>query len=116
MHDLKTTTLTDFRTGDLNLHYVHVNRKKKGRSCRACHETHAASKEKQIRDSVPFGPGGWELPIGFEKTNSGGSCAPGCHRPYAYDRIELVPYGARDQGALWPNEGEPGPPAQKDTP
>ena len=28
-----TTKLTDFRNGDLNLHYLHVNKDPKGRSC-----------------------------------------------------------------------------------
>ena len=35
--DQQTTTLTGFRDGSKNLHFVHVN-KKKGRSCKACHD------------------------------------------------------------------------------
>jgi predicted CXXCH cytochrome family protein len=99
----ETTTLTDFRNGDLNLHYLHVNRKKKGRTCRACHETHASQKEKHIRETVPFGTGGWLLPIRFEKTETGGSCAPGCHVKYAYDRENPVQYGEPDHEAKWPD-------------
>ena len=34
--------LTQFRNGDLNLHWLHVNREK-GRNCRSCHQTHASS-------------------------------------------------------------------------
>ena len=101
--DARTTALTDFRNGDLSLHFLHVNRDKKGRTCRACHETHASIRPKHIRESVPFGKGGWQLPINFEKTASGGSCAPGCHKPYGYDRLQPVEYetgGA--SGAVWP--------------
>ena len=84
----KTTTLTDFRDGDRNLHYVHVNREK-GRTCRACHEIHAGTQEKHIREETPFG--NWDIPMGFEKTATGGSCAPGCHKPYSYDRNKKEP-------------------------
>jgi predicted CXXCH cytochrome family protein len=88
--DPRTDRLTNFRNGEQNLHYLHVNKDTKGRTCRACHETHASNKAKHIRDSVPFGAGGWKLPINFEKTDTGGSCSPGCHRPYAYDRVHPI--------------------------
>ncbi|MCK5003497.1 MAG: cytochrome C [Candidatus Aminicenantes bacterium] len=81
----KTVALTDFRDDDKNLHFVHVN-KEKGRTCRFCHEVHASNSPKQIREKVKFGK--WELPIGFKKTSTGGSCAPGCHKPYTYSRKE----------------------------
>jgi len=81
--DAKTTTLTGFRKGDKNLHYVHVHRKK-GRTCRACHQVHASNHPKHIRDSVPFGS--WALPINYEKFEDGGKCAPGCHVPRDYHR------------------------------
>ncbi len=83
----RTTTLTNFRDGDLNLHFVHVN-KTKGRTCRACHEIHAGDQPKHIREDTPFGK--WSLPIGFEKSKTGGSCAPGCHKEYSYDRNKKV--------------------------
>ena len=79
----RTVALTNFRDGDWNLHYVHVNRTK-GRTCRACHEIHASNLPKHIRKETPFGK--WSLPVGFEKTKNGGSCAPGCHKEYSYDR------------------------------
>ncbi len=85
--DEYTTTLTDFRNGDKNLHYVHVNQKK-GRTCRACHEVHAGTKPKRIKDFVPFGT--WMYPVNFELTANGGKCAPGCHLPKAYDREEAI--------------------------
>jgi predicted CXXCH cytochrome family protein len=80
----RTTSLTGFRDGDRNLHFVHVNQKTKGLTCRACHEIHAGNSEKQISNSVPFGD--WRIPTGFSRTATGGSCSPGCHKTYSYDR------------------------------
>lgn len=80
----ETTKLTNFRNGNVNLHFLHVNKAIKGRTCRACHETHASNFPKHIREAVPFG--GWDLPVNFEKTNTGGSCTPGCHKIKKYDR------------------------------
>jgi predicted CXXCH cytochrome family protein len=80
----RTTTLTGFRDGDRNLHFVHVNKSPKGRTCRSCHETHASALPKHIRVSVPFGI--WNLPVGFQKTENGGSCDSGCHPSQKYDR------------------------------
>ncbi len=87
--DKRTTTLTDFRNGDFNLHYFHVHRTK-GRSCKACHDPHASSQPKHIRTEVPFGA--WSYPIKFTKTKTGGGCVVGCHRPYRYDRVKPVKY------------------------
>lgn len=99
--EARTTTLTGFRNGDENLHYLHVNKDTKGRTCRACHETHASDQAKHIRDSVPFGK--WNMPIGFKKTDTGGSCAPGCHVPYEYDRMRPAAYPSRTgKPATWP--------------
>lgn len=81
--------LTGFRNGDQNLHFVHVNRAK-GRNCRSCHSTHASTNELHVRDSVPFGK--WELPIKYTRSATGGSCSPGCHKPYTYDRERPVEY------------------------
>ena len=86
----ETSDLTDFRNGTLNLHYVHVNKPQRGRTCRSCHATHASNLPKHIRESVPYGV--WNLPIKFEKTEAGGRCSPGCHLPYAYDRQSPVVY------------------------
>lgn len=84
--DPKTTTLTDFRNGDVNLHYLHVNKEVKGRSCKACHQSHATNQEKHIRKSVPFGNVNWELPVEYTKFENGGSCVVGCHAPKEYRR------------------------------
>jgi predicted CXXCH cytochrome family protein len=109
LQDARTTTLTDFRNGDRNLHYLHVNREKKGRTCRACHATHASNRANHIRESVPFGRGGWMLPIGFEKLENGGRCAPGCHAPYEYNRLDPVVYPPGERPALWPSATGPDP-------
>ena len=82
----ETTKLTNFRNGNMNLHFTHVNKPVKGRTCRACHETHASNYPKHIREAVPFGS--WELPVNFQKTETGGSCTPGCHKIKKYDRVK----------------------------
>jgi predicted CXXCH cytochrome family protein len=79
-----TQTLTNFRNGTRNLHFVHVNDPTRGRTCRACHEVHASNHPFHIRDTVPFG--GWDLPINFELLADGGRCSPGCHEPREYHR------------------------------
>jgi predicted CXXCH cytochrome family protein len=79
-----TSFATGFRDGDRNLHFVHVNKKDKGRSCKACHGMHASELPKLIPEKVPFGK--WDLPMKYIKTETGGSCAPGCHRSFHYDR------------------------------
>ncbi len=83
-----TSFATDFRDGERNLHYLHVNDPQKGRSCALCHALHGSSGPKLIAQSVPFGQ--WRLPLRFVKTATGGSCAPGCHKPQAYDREKPV--------------------------
>jgi predicted CXXCH cytochrome family protein len=79
-----TSFATNFRDGEKNLHYRHVNNKEKGRSCRLCHSWHGSPNPKLIADTVPFGK--WNLPLRFVKTETGGGCSPGCHKPQYYDR------------------------------
>ncbi len=86
-----TTELTGFRNGPRNLHYLHVHRETKGRSCKACHELHGGPQEKHIRDEVPFGDM-WSYPISFTRSETGGSCVVGCHKPKEYDRLQPVQY------------------------
>ncbi len=87
----ETSIYTEFRNGKQNLHYIHVSNKYKGRSCRACHEPHAADMEKLINEEgANFGD--WKIPTRFIKTETGGSCSPGCHQTYEYDREEPVDY------------------------
>ena len=78
-----TSTLTNFRDGEYNLHFYHVNMKK-GRNCVACHDAHASSQAKHIRKEVPFGS--WSYPVALTKTETGGTCVVGCHAPKTYDR------------------------------
>ena len=78
-----TSFATGFRDGERNLHYLHVNMKK-GRNCKLCHNMHGGTQPKLIADKAPFGK--WDLPLKFVKTETGGSCSPGCHKTYNYDR------------------------------
>ncbi|RME56468.1 MAG: hypothetical protein D6795_01335 [Deltaproteobacteria bacterium] len=102
----QTTTLTRFRDGARNLHYLHVHRRTKGRTCRACHETHASKHPHHIRDSVPFGKIQWPLKLDYQEVfqereggrrcekeggtciRTGGSCI-GCHKRKTYDFYHL---------------------------
>ncbi len=79
-----TSYATGFRDGNKNLHYVHVNRKDRGKRCKVCHMVHASENPKLINTTVTFGK--WNLPLNFVKTDTGGSCVPGCHQKYSYDR------------------------------
>lgn len=103
LRDKSTLTLTNFRDGTRNLHFLHVNRDIKGRTCRACHEIHASTHPKHIRDAVPFGKIKWPLQLKYEPyytdtrsgkeckkpsetcVRSGGSCVA-CHnrKPYNF--------------------------------
>jgi predicted CXXCH cytochrome family protein len=85
----RTTSATEFRDGNRNLHFVHVNKTSHGRTCRSCHEVHASANPKHIATIVPFG--NWELPVKYEKTENGGRCAPGCHTVQNYDRQAANP-------------------------
>ena len=87
----ETTIYTRFRNGKQNLHYLHVADGRKGRTCKVCHEPHASDGAKLISEQgMPFGD--WKIPIRFQATETGGSCAPGCHRPLQYDREKPAQY------------------------
>lgn len=79
-----TSFATGFRDKERNLHFLHVNNKQKGRSCKLCHAIHGAENDRLLADKVTFGS--WSLPIKFVKSENGGSCAPGCHKPLSYAR------------------------------
>lgn len=92
----ETTVYTKFRNGGRNLHFVHVANRQKGRTCRICHAPHASDGEKLInKDGAQFGE--WKIPINFKITATGGSCAPGCHRAFKYDREKPVEYRPEDK-------------------
>jgi predicted CXXCH cytochrome family protein len=91
IRDEQTTTLTNFRDGSRNLHYLHVNNPERGRTCRSCHEVHAAQNPHIIRDQVPYGSRGWMLNVGFKKTDTGGTCAKTCHGDKPYNNGRKAP-------------------------
>lgn len=88
-HDAKafevaeTETLTGFRDGKRNLHYLHVNKDRKGRTCRACHDTHASNLPRHLRELIPFGS--WEFSVNYQRSEQGGACFPGCHVERSYE-------------------------------
>lgn len=87
--DRRTDTLTGFRNGDYNLHYVHINKSDKGRSCKTCHDAHASPQQRLVKERIP-GFGSWDIPIRYTKTDTGGTCVAGCHKPKSYDRLRAV--------------------------
>ena len=81
-----TTTSTNFRNGDKNIHWLHVASTDKGRTCRACHDFHGTKgTEHHIRKKTKFGK--INFPLRFKPTENGGSCAPACHARRFYDRV-----------------------------
>jgi len=89
--DELTTTLTNFRNGDWNLHHLHIHKVRRGRSCKACHEVHASNQAMHIRTEVPYGKM-WSYPITYTKMENGGNCVVGCHKPKEYNRVQPVGY------------------------
>lgn len=85
----RTDAETNFRNGMINLHYVHVNKTTKGRSCKVCHDPHASAQPYLIAARIP-GFGHWRIPIRYSRTSAGGTCVVGCHKPKSYDRINPV--------------------------
>ncbi len=83
----KTETITSFRNGERNLHWLHVNQQK-GRTCRACHDVHASDLDHHLREEFIFGSS--SIPMYYFKTTTGGRCIPGCHKERGYDRIKSV--------------------------
>jgi len=84
----RTSEATNFRNGDRNLHFIHVN-KNKGRTCNVCHGVHGAKQDHLVLDNVP-GFGKWQIPIEMTNTDTGGACLAGCHKPKYYDRERRV--------------------------
>ncbi len=81
--DAFSKTATNFRIGNKNLHYLHVNREK-SRNCNRCHNVHGSKNPFHINETVRFG--NWDMPINYKKSENGGSCFPGCHVKRSYDR------------------------------
>jgi len=80
---------TGFRDGKVNLHYVHVNRKKKGRNCISCHDVHASNQKNHIRSKIPYRRR-FSISLEYTATETGGGCVVGCHKPRRYDRVKPV--------------------------
>ncbi|MEN8157871.1 MAG: cytochrome c3 family protein [Bacteroidota bacterium] len=83
MESETTSYATNFRNGEQNLHYLHINGEK-GRNCNLCHNVHGSGNEHLMADKVLFGS--WEMPVGFTPLESGGSCLTGCHAEKKYLR------------------------------
>ncbi len=81
----KASEKTAFRNSSQNLHYVHAIDHRKGRVCTICHASHGSDDHSLIKEKgTDFG--NWTIPINFKPTDTGGSCAPGCHTATQYDR------------------------------
>jgi predicted CXXCH cytochrome family protein len=91
----ETSSSTRFRDGDRNLHALHVN-SEQGRTCRACHNTHASRSLALIGEAPAYGQ--WQIPLNFVSTETGGSCGPGCHKPAEYDRVTPAMPAAGQEG------------------
>jgi predicted CXXCH cytochrome family protein len=78
-----TVTATNFRNGNHNLHFIHINGDR-GRNCTICHDVHGSPNEKLIKNSVPFGQ--WTMNLNYKINENGGSCATGCHGLKQYSR------------------------------
>ncbi len=83
-----TVSDTNFRNGNVNMHFIHVN-KKKGRTCRACHDFHGTKDyPHHLKKKTEFGR--IKFPIRYIETPTGGSCAPACHARRYYDREKPI--------------------------
>jgi predicted CXXCH cytochrome family protein len=78
-----TTDDTEFRNGNVNLHFIHVNQGK-SRSCTNCHDVHGSKNEHLILENLKFGS--WEMKLNYKGKENGGSCYPGCHAGKNYAR------------------------------
>ncbi len=85
-----TETATRFRDGDVNLHYLHIHAGDRGRTCTSCHAVHGSNQPRDIAPLVRFEGSDWLMPIDFELTANGGSCASGCHARLGYSRSKRI--------------------------
>jgi len=91
----KTASLTNFRDGDENLHFIHVNRESKGRSCKSCHNVHGSTNVRLLKAGTTIdesctschaekrGPYLWEHAPVSE------SCVT-CHEPHGSNNERLL--------------------------
>lgn len=78
-----TTYATNFRDGEKNLHFVHINGPK-GRNCTICHDMHASDHPYILNMSISFGK--WNMNNQFTVLENGGTCSTGCHNNKSYSR------------------------------
>lgn len=82
--DKTTTTETNFRSGDRNLHNIHVVKARL--TCRICHDFHGTKDlPHHLRTRSEFGSAKFSLR--YIETPTGGSCNPICHNQRKYDRV-----------------------------
>jgi len=82
-----TNTATNFRNGNQNLHYLHINGNK-GRNCKVCHDMHGSQNEHLIASVIRFG--NWEMPLNFSSLQNGGACLTGCHSEKKYNWNQFI--------------------------
>jgi hypothetical protein len=78
-----STSVTEFRNKDRNLHFVHVGQER-SRSCTVCHNVHASDNPHLIVNNTLFG--NWNMKMNYIAQDSGGTCSPGCHGVKEYKR------------------------------
>jgi predicted CXXCH cytochrome family protein len=79
----KTTTQTNFRIDEKNLHTIHV--KDRSIVCTTCHDVHGAKEPNPlIKNKTQFS--GTEFKLRYIKTPDGGSCNPICHNKKEYSK------------------------------
>jgi len=83
--DKFTESSTAFRMGKRNFHYSHLH-KRRGITCKACHDPHGTAQERLVRQDGPSGEEGWNSRMTFLTDSSGGRCIGGCHKDISYRR------------------------------
>jgi predicted CXXCH cytochrome family protein len=108
---------TLFRSGQTNLHALHLTAPGPGRggkpqqftSCRNCHEAHSSHEPRLVRRELDCG-GVPCLKLDFERTDVGGSCLSGCHGPQSYTFAATSAPGPAPAPKAAPTRTGPAPP------
>jgi predicted CXXCH cytochrome family protein len=82
---------TNFRNGNLNLHFLHLRGAKRSKSCMACHDPHGSIQGHTIRSYFSYA--NQLIPLKYKQLENGGSCATMCHTHKEYNRIKAVENG-----------------------
>lgn len=84
-----TTTFTNYRKGEKNLHNIHVEVSLI--TCGTCHDFHGVDRQVPlVKKRTNFGLG-TVFDLRFRKTKDGGSCNPICHKRREYKRSAITP-------------------------